>query len=56
MNSPDLKQRVTQKAERYRFAGASDEEKSKLQKDVLAIANAHRDDTGYLLLGYTERA
>lgn len=29
MNSLDLKQRVTQKAERYKFAGASDEEKSR---------------------------
>ena len=45
MNSLDLKQRVTQKAERYKFAGASDEEKSELLKDVSAMANAHRDGT-----------
>lgn len=56
MNSSDLKQRVTQKAERYKFAGASDEEKSELLKDVLAMANTHQDGTGYLLLGFKERA
>ena len=44
------------KAERYKFAGASDEEKSELLKDVLAVANAHRDGTGYLLLGFKENA
>ena len=46
MNSLDLKQRVTQKAERYKFAGASDEEAAELLKDVSAMANAHRDGTG----------
>lgn len=46
MNSPDLKERVTLKAERYKFAGASDEEKSELLKDVSAMVNAHRDGTG----------
>lgn len=46
MNSPDLKRRVTQKAERYKFAGASDEEKSELLKDVLAMANTCRDGAG----------
>lgn len=40
MNSPYFKQRVTQKAERYKFAGASDEERSELLKDVLAMAAA----------------
>jgi hypothetical protein len=34
----DLKQCVTQKAERYKFTGASDEEKSELLKDLLAVA------------------
>lgn len=46
MNSPDLKRRVTQKAERYKFAAASDEEKSELLKDVLAMANACQDGAG----------
>lgn len=45
-DSLDLKQRVIQKAERYKFAGASDEEKSELLKDVSAMADAHRDGTG----------
>ncbi|MCR6662888.1 MAG: hypothetical protein NVV60_06990 [Luteimonas sp.] len=46
MSSLDLKQRVTLKAERYKVAGASDDEKAELLKDVLAMANAHRDGTG----------
>lgn len=39
-------QRGTRKAERYKFAGASDEEKSELLKDVLAMANTYRDGAG----------
>lgn len=35
MNSLDLKQRVTQKAEQYKFAGASDEEKSEFSEGRL---------------------
>lgn len=42
------------KAERYPFAKASDEEKSELLKDILALANAHRDGTAYILMGFKE--
>lgn len=39
------------KSEQYRFAGGNDFEKSEMLKDILAIANAWRDGTGYILLG-----
>lgn len=39
------------KSEQYRFAGGSDFEKSEMLKDILALANAWRDGTGYILLG-----
>jgi hypothetical protein len=42
------------KAERYPFAGATDEEKSELLKDILAMANAHREGTAYILIGFRE--
>ncbi|RWD69249.1 ATP-binding protein [Mesorhizobium sp.] len=42
------------KAERYPFAKASDDEKSEILKDILALANAHRDSTGYILIGLKE--
>ncbi|MBT1155886.1 ATP-binding protein [Aminobacter anthyllidis] len=42
------------KAERYPFAKASDEEKSELLKDILALANTHRDRTAYILMGFKE--
>ncbi|MDR5901617.1 helix-turn-helix domain-containing protein [Halomonas icarae] len=42
------------KAERYPFAKASDEEKSEILKDILALANTHRDSTAYILLGFKE--
>lgn len=43
------------KQTQYRFIGASDEEKSELLKDILAIANAWREGTGYILLGFKDR-
>ncbi|WP_254813435.1 AlbA family DNA-binding domain-containing protein [Xanthomonas campestris] len=42
------------KAERYAFANATDDAKSELLKDVLAMANAHRDGTAYVLIGFKE--
>ena len=39
------------KQEQYRFAGGNDYEKSEMLKDILAMANAWRDGTGYILLG-----
>lgn len=42
------------KAERYPFAGATDEAKAELLKDILAMANAHRDGTAYILIGFKE--
>lgn len=44
------------KAERYRFAQASDDEKSEMLKDILAFANAHREGPAYILLGFKENA
>lgn len=42
------------KAERYPFADATDEAKAELLKDILAMANAHRDGTAYILIGFKE--
>jgi len=42
------------KAERYPFASASEDEKSELLKDILALANTHRDGTAYILMGFKE--
>ena len=42
------------KSEQYRFAGGNDFEKSEMLKDILAIANAWRDGTGYILLGFKD--
>lgn len=39
------------KSEQYRFAGGNDFEKSEMLKDILAVANAWREGTGYILLG-----
>jgi len=39
------------KRDQYRFEGASDEDKSELLKDVLAFANAWRDENAYILIG-----
>lgn len=42
------------KAERYPFAGATDETKSELLKDILAFANAHRSGTAYIVMGFKD--
>ncbi len=42
------------KSEQYRFAGANDFEKSEMLKDILTMANAWRDGTGYILLGFKD--
>ena len=42
------------KAERYPFAKASDDVKSEILKDILALANTHRDGTAYILMGFKE--
>lgn len=39
------------KGEQYQFAGGNDFEKSEMLKDILALANAWREGTGYILLG-----
>lgn len=44
------------KSERPPFAKASDDDKSELLKDILALANAHRDGTAYILFGFKENA
>jgi hypothetical protein len=43
------------KAEAYRLAGASEHERSEMLKDMLAMANAWRDGTGYILLGLKDQ-
>ena len=43
------------KAERYRFAQASDDDKSEMLKDILAFANAYREGTAFILLGFREK-
>ncbi|MBZ5625016.1 MAG: ATP-binding protein [Acidobacteriia bacterium] len=42
------------KKEQYRFAEASDEERSELVKDILGFANAWRRTTAYILVGVEE--
>jgi hypothetical protein len=42
------------KSEQYRFAVGNEHEKSEMLKDILAIANAWRDGTGYILLGFKD--
>ena len=42
------------KQAQYRFAGASDEEKSEILKDILAFANAWRRTDAYILIGVKE--
>lgn len=46
--------RLDYKSRQYRFVGASDDQKSELLKDVLAMANAWRDSDAYILLGVQE--
>ena len=43
------------KSEQYRFVGAGEHERSEMLKDILAIANAWRDGTGYILLGLKDQ-
>lgn len=42
------------KQAQYRFVGAEEREKSEVLKDILAIANAWRDGTGYILIGFKD--
>jgi hypothetical protein len=42
------------KSAQYRFAGGNEIEKSEMLKDILAIANAWREGTGYILLGFKD--
>jgi hypothetical protein len=42
------------KREQYRFAKASDEEKSELLKDILGFANAWRRSEAYILIGVAD--
>ncbi|MCJ7503838.1 MAG: ATP-binding protein [Acidobacteriia bacterium] len=42
------------KADQYPFSGATDEEKSELLKDILALANAWRRADAYILIGVEE--
>jgi hypothetical protein len=43
------------KAAQYPFDGSSNDEKSGLLKDILAIANAWRSEDGYILIGVKEQ-
>lgn len=42
------------KEAQYRFAGAADDEKSEIVKDIMALANAFRRDDAFILLGVRE--
>lgn len=42
------------KRDQYLFAGATDDEKAEMLKDILAFANAWRRDTAYVLRGVQE--
>jgi hypothetical protein len=42
------------KLEQYKFEGASDEEKSKLLKDILAFANSWREGPAHIIIGVRE--
>lgn len=43
------------KSAQYRFNNGSENDKSELLKDILAIANSWRDGTGYILLGFKDQ-
>lgn len=43
------------KRTQYRFVQAGEAEKAELLKDILAMANAWRDGSAYILLGFAER-
>lgn len=42
------------KCEQYRFARATEEDKSELVKDILGFANAYRRSAAYILIGVKE--
>jgi hypothetical protein len=42
------------KSEQYEFVGANEEAKAELLKDILAFANAWRNDPAYILIGVQE--
>jgi hypothetical protein len=42
------------KRDQYPFAGATEEQKSELLKDIIAFANAWRRETAYILIGVQE--
>ncbi|MEO8121815.1 MAG: ATP-binding protein, partial [Rhodoferax sp.] len=44
------------KQTQYRFIGGTEEDKGEMLKDILALANAWRDGTGYIVLGFKDRA
>lgn len=43
------------KSEQYCFAGGTEHQKSEMLKDILAMANAWREGTGYILLGFKDK-
>ena len=43
------------KQAQYPFAGATDHQKSELLKDILAMANAYRAASGYILIGFKDQ-
>jgi hypothetical protein len=43
------------KSAQYRFVGGNEENKAEMLKDILAIANAWRDGSGYILLGFKDQ-
>lgn len=43
------------KQAQYPFSGASDYQKSELLKDILAMANSYRTESGYILIGFKDQ-
>ena len=43
------------KSKQYPFAGANDEQKSELLKDIVSMANAWKSSDGYILVGVEEK-
>src|SRR5207245_718297 len=43
------------KSKQYPFTGATDEEKSELLKDIVAMANAWKTSDGFILIGIEEK-
>jgi hypothetical protein len=43
------------KSEQYKFTSATEEQKSELLKDILAMANSWREETGYIILGVIDK-